>query len=207
MELHHHSQQQQQQQQQQQHSQQPPRSRPLDDVPPPLSSAPFPGGGGGGHPFDSARNRNIDDPSGPGVHQRNLLAIQEINRKGRVSPLPQAVQGAQPQQPGPAAEPGIKSEFGRMFAGIGSGVGGVGGLSSPVTSAPMVQYINAALAKRDETENPAPEAGPEGAPKAQRGRRRKLNTEESRDDDSSGRITPVGRGAKRVRGHAHHHHQ
>ncbi|RFU76419.1 hypothetical protein TARUN_5775 [Trichoderma arundinaceum] len=201
MEMHH--------SQQQQPPPPPPRSRPLDDVPPPLSSAPFGGGGGGGHghhPFDPSRNRTVDDPSGPGIHQRNLLAIQEINRKGRVSPLPQAVQGAQPQQPGPAAEPGIKSEFGRMFAGIGSGVGGMGGVSSPVTSAPMAQYINAALAKRDD-DNPAPDAGPDGATKGARGRRRKLNTEESRDDDSSGRLTPVGRGTKRPKGHAHHHHQ
>lgn len=201
MELHH-------SQQQQQQQQQPPRPRPLDEAPPPLSSAPFGvAGGHGHHPFDPSRNRNVDDPSGGSViHQRNLLAIQEINRKGRVSPLPQAVQGAQPQQPGPAAEPGIKSEFGRMFAGIGSGVGSMSGISSPVTSAPMAQYINAALAKREDSENPAPDAGPDGATKG-RGRRRKLNTEESRDDESSGRLTPVGRGAKRIRGHAHHHHQ
>lgn len=94
-----------------------------------------------------------------------------------------------------------------MFAGIGSGVGSMSGISSPtVTSAPMAQYINAALAKREDSENPAPDAGPDGATKG-RGRRRKLNTEESRDDESSGRLTPVGRGAKRIRGHAHHHHQ
>lgn len=80
--------------------------------------------------------------SGPGpygpeqvtLHQRNVLAVQEMNRKGRVSPMPQAVQGAQPQQPGPAAEPGIKSEFGRMFSGIGSGVSGIG-VPSPIAAA------------------------------------------------------------------------
>lgn len=67
--------------------------------------------------------------------QRNLLAIQELNRsKGRVSPLPQAVQGARSQSHpllgGPGGEPGIKSEFGRMFSGIG------GGVSSPIAPGP-----------------------------------------------------------------------
>jgi hypothetical protein len=68
----------------------------------------------------------------------------------------------------------------------------------------MAQYINAALAKRDDTENPIPDAGPDGPTKGGRGRRRKLNPDDSRDDDSSGRLTPVGRGAKRARGHHHH---
>lgn len=119
-----------------------------------------------------------------------------MNRKGRMSPLPQAVQGAQPQQPGPAGEPGIKSEFGRMFAGIGSGVGNMGA-SSPATSAPSGQ-AGASFAKREE-EEPAVDGA-----KATKPRRRKLKDEADKpDDESAGRRTPVGRGAKRVKGHHH----
>lgn len=43
-------------------------------------------------------------------------------RPGRASPLPQAVQGAQAQPTGPRGDPSIKSEFGRMFSGLGSGL-------------------------------------------------------------------------------------
>lgn len=60
-----------------------------------------------------------------GLGPRSLLNISpELNRKGRNSPLPQAVQGAQPRHVGPGGDnPGIKMEFGRMFSGLGSGVG------------------------------------------------------------------------------------
>ena len=52
------------------------------------------------------------------------------DKRGRSSPLPQAVQGAQAQAKGPTNEPGIKNEFARMFSGIGSGVGSA--VSTPV---------------------------------------------------------------------------
>lgn len=154
--------------------------------------------------YEPPRQRNSDDLTAAGLgHPRHLLAVQQENRKGRISPLPQAVQGVQPQQPGPAAEPGIKSEFGRMFSGIGSGVGGLG-VSSPNTSTvPGGMFTNAALAKRDDTETVDSVAETNGKTK---GRRRKLKDEDSRDDDSSGRLTP-GAKAKRSKGHQHHHHQ
>ena len=143
----------------------------------------------------------MEDPAGP----RNLLAVQDFNRKGRLSPLPQAVQGAQRQQPGPAAEPGIKSEFGRMFSGIGSGVSAIG-VSSPITSgvAPA-PYTNAALAKREDVEGGAAEPGADGPGKGNKGRARKLKEEDRGDDENSGRVTP-GK-AKRAKGPQHHHHQ
>lgn len=151
------------------------------------------------HAYDPARNRTGEDPAAP-IQQRNLLGVQDMNRKGRMSPLPQAVQGAQPQQPGPAGEPGIKSEFGRMFAGIGSGVGAMGG-SSPVTSSASAAYGGTSQPKREETNG---EFGAEGA-KGGKPRRRKLKEEEGKgDDDGSGRLTPSGRGAKRPKGHHHH---
>ena len=59
----------------------------------------------------------------------NLL-VENNKRSGRISPLPQAVQGAQGRVRGPASEPGIKNEFARMFSGIGSGVGSA--MSTPV---------------------------------------------------------------------------
>ncbi|KAM5352715.1 hypothetical protein ACJ41O_005437 [Fusarium nematophilum] len=192
---------QQQQQHQQQHQQQAPppqHRRPGEEGPPPPSIA-YNGAHGPGQ-FESPRHRNSDDASAPNG-QRNLLAIQEMNRKGRISPLPQAVQGAQLQQPGPAGEPGIKSEFGRMFAGIGNGVMGV---SSPITSAAM-PFTNASLAKREDSENMTPELGPDAGGKGTKGRRRKLKDEDGKgDDDSSGRLTPANR--KRPKTHQHHHH-
>jgi len=58
-------------------------------------------------------------------NHRSLLGINnEFSRRiDRASPLPQAVQGAQSQPPDIGRDPNIKSEFGRMFSGLGSGVG------------------------------------------------------------------------------------
>ncbi|KAF5568167.1 transcriptional regulatory RXT3 [Fusarium napiforme] len=176
-----------------------PHRRPEEGPPPPTIAY---NGAHGPGPYDSPRHRNSDDASAPNG-QRNLLAIQEMNRKGRISPLPQAVQGAQLQQPGPTGEPGIKSEFGRMFAGIGNGVMGV---SSPIASTAM-PFTNASLAKREDSENITPDSGTEAGTKTTKGRRRKLKDDDGKgDDDSSGRATPANRGAKRPKTHQHHHH-
>ncbi|WYZ43491.1 hypothetical protein EsH8_VI_001190 [Colletotrichum jinshuiense] len=184
----------------------PPHRRPVEEGPAPPSVAY--NTAHGGPAYDSPRNRPAEEH--PNNGQRNLLAVQEINRKGRVSPLPQAVQGAQPQLPGPAGEPGIKSEFGRMFSGIGSGVTGIG-VASPVTTGAQLPYTNASLARRDETDSAAHDSGTDVAPKPPRegakGRRRKLKEEDAKgDEENSGRLTPVGR-AKRPKTHQHHHHQ
>lgn len=161
---------------------------------PRIGEEPTSGPTSGGYPYDPSRSRTED--AGTPIHQRNLLAVQEANRKGRMSPIPQAVQGAQPQQPGPTTEPGIKSEFGRMFAGIGSGVGAMGP-SSPVTSAPGL-YTSGA--KREDGDGG--EVGADG--KVTKGKRRKNNDDGKGDDDNSGRLTPSGRGGKRAKGHHHH---
>lgn len=71
-----------------------------------------------------------DDGSSSPEMSRKSLSLLNDNKRGRVSPLPQAVQGAQAQLRGPASEPGIKNEFARMFSGIGSGVGSA--VSTPV---------------------------------------------------------------------------
>ncbi len=152
----------------------------------------------------------MEEMSTPHGHQRNsLLAIQEINRKGRISPLPQAVQGAQPQLAGPAGEPGIKSEFGRMFAGIGTGVGN---MLSPVPTGAQLPYNAGGLMRREDSDGAPPEPlilgdAPKGRDSA-RGKRRKLKEEDVRgDEESGGRQTPVGGRAKKAKTHSHHHHQ
>ena len=175
--------------------QHPPRTREEAAVPPPSAAY----GGLGPSMYEPSRNRSIEEISTPHGHQRNLLGIQEINRKGRISPLPQAVQGAQPQLAGPAGEPGIKSEFGRMFSGIGTGVGTI---SSPVPAGAQLAYGNAGLLIRREEPDAPPEPPVEMAKATGRGKRRKLKEEE--EEASNGRVTPVGSRAKKPKGHHHH---
>lgn len=162
-------------------------------------------------PFDDSQQMQQQ------IQQRSLLGVQEMNRKGRVSPLPQAVQGAQGQIGGPAGEPGIKSEFGRMFSGIGSGVGAMG-VPSPVTSHQGLP--NSGQLRREDLDgfqghdSPSDKGGFNIARSSSMGvaRRRKLKEEDGRvdDDSSTGRLTPNGRG-KRPKTHNHpphhHHHQ
>lgn len=131
-----------------------------------------------------------------------------MNRKGRISPLPQAVQGAQPQIQGPPGEAGIKSEFGRMFSGIGSGVSGLG-VSSPVASGAQLPFTSSGLARRDDPDH-APQditSDPKSSrDNASRNKRRKQKDDDAKnDEDSTGRSTPLGR-VKRQKTHSHHHH-
>jgi len=91
-------------------------------------------------------NSSVEDQQRRGndaiLQHRHILGVSaDDKRGGRVSPFPQAVQGAQAQSIGP--ESGIKSEFGRVFSGIGGGVGTataglVGGIVPPAsTSSPF----------------------------------------------------------------------
>lgn len=186
--------------------QQPHYRRTGEDGPPPPSVA-----YSNGHPslFGSPRHRSMDEPAHPMTHQQNFLRVQDMNRKGRISPLPQAVQGAQPQTPGPPGEAGIKSEFGRMFSGIGSGVIDLK-ISNPVTSNPQVPFAGSGLGRRDDSDHTPqdtimdPKGGRDGSA---RSKRRKPKDDEAKgDEESTGRSTPVGR-AKRQKTHSHHHHQ
>ncbi|KAJ0125304.1 hypothetical protein J7T55_006649 [Diaporthe amygdali] len=150
----------------------------------------------------------VEEPGHPMVHQQNFLRVQEMNRKGRISPLPQAVQGAQPQIQGPPGEAGIKSEFGRMFSGIGSGVSGLG-VSSPVASGAQLPFTSSGLARRDDPDH-APQditSDPKSSrDNASRNKRRKQKDDDAKnDEDSTGRSTPLGR-VKRQKTHSHHHH-
>lgn len=185
------------------------RPRPHEEGPPPPSVA-YNGGPGAGGLFEPARPaRHAEEGGAPPlarqVSSNGFLAVGEINRKGRVSPLPQAVQGAQPLHQGPAGEPGIKSEFGRMFSGIGSGASGLG-FSSPVPSGANLPFTNSGLARRDDVDTPS-EGVAEPPAKAPRKRTRKVKEDDAKgDDESNGRSTPVGGRSKRPKTHAHHHH-
>ncbi|KAF2622647.1 Rxt3-domain-containing protein [Macroventuria anomochaeta] len=127
------------------------------------------------------------------------LGLEESRRTGRASPLPQAVQGAQAPPFMTGKDPGIKSEFGRMF----SGLGGLGS-STPLRGSPL------------------PQNGQDGQElgemmrriSSQQGRKPKRVKDESNvfdDDSNDGRGTPTGvRGTKRNKhahplGHHHHH--
>lgn len=185
--------------------QQTPR-RPGEDGPPPPSIA-----YNTSHPghFESPRTRPVEEVPHTMAPQQNFLRIQEMNRKGRISPLPQAVQGAQPQIPGPPGEAGIKVEFGRMFSGIGSGVSGLG-VPSPVASGAQLPFQSGAMGRREEMESMPQEVNNEakaGSSAAARTKRRKTaKDDEARpDEESNGRNTPLSK-TKRLKTHAHHHH-
>ncbi|EPE03034.1 histone deacetylation protein rxt3 [Ophiostoma piceae UAMH 11346] len=106
-----------------------------------------------------------DIPADHPVHK--LLAIQDINRRnGRISPLPQAVQGAQSQIHRPSGEPSIKNEFGRMYAGIGNGVGMA--LSSSITAGAGLQGLTAPPSSAPAADEEPPAARPT------KGKRRKV---------------------------------
>ena len=140
-------------------------------------------------------------------HAKSLLAFgPDVNRRtGRASPLPQAVQGAQAQPLSIGKDPHVKSEFGRMF----SGLGGLGS-STPSRGSPMPQGA----------QDPVPPGtDPNEHLRLQRvnsqnGRKPKRSKDEDgsfEHDDVEGRGTPLGsRGAKRNKhahpGHHHHHH-
>ncbi|KAH0347050.1 Rxt3-domain-containing protein, partial [Aureobasidium melanogenum] len=132
--------------------------------------------------------------------QRAFLGVaSEMRHKnGRASPLPQAVHGAQPRHTGPGADPGVKSEFGRMFSGLGSGVGSntpTAGIATPSRGSPARQAD-----ANDETDS--------------RKARSRLREDTREDSDSvDGRNTPTAsqRGSKRpktthAQPHHHHHH-
>lgn len=140
-------------------------------------------------PNESPRARSNEEVQN--MQRGVYLGIQqEINRKGRNSPFPQAVQGAQ----GPPGEPGIKSEFGKMFSGIGSGVGSIGGGTASGGSLTPFQ----AGSRRDDLEAVAALDSPtDGLNMARQnsrgGRRRKLQDNDKEGNDSTGRRTPTGR--------------
>jgi hypothetical protein len=142
--------------------------------------------------------------------QRSFLGVQEINRKGNRSPLPQAVQGAQSQLNAPGGEPAIKNEFGRIFSGLGGGSGAMGVPSPLSAGAQGLPFSTSGQLRREDLENlqdsPLENGQKISRTASRNGRRRKLKEEGGDDESSTGRHTPSGRG-KRAKNHHHHHHQ
>ena len=83
-----------------------------------------------GRLLDPNLRKSLEDAQ---MSHRSILgaSYDSHRRTERSSPLPQAVQGASSQPVGSGRDPTIKHEFGRMFSGLGSGVG-----STPVPMAP-----------------------------------------------------------------------
>ncbi|KAJ5645930.1 hypothetical protein N7490_002302 [Penicillium lividum] len=144
------------------------------------------------------------------LQHRSLLAVgADGKRGGRASPLPQAVQGAQAPFIGPSGESSIKNELGRVFSGIGSGVGGVGGLTANSSGSGPSTPLIASPFKRDATGRSVNGDGHDDGriprPLSASGNRR---SRKARDDgqmelESGGLST---RGSRRARQHAHQHH-
>ncbi|KAL2698222.1 hypothetical protein AAEP93_010932 [Penicillium crustosum] len=156
---------------------------------------------------DEGRRKGSDEL----LHHRSLLTVGvDGKRGGRASPLPQAVQGAQAPYIGPAGEPAIKNELGRVFSGIGSGVGGVTaatGGSGPSTPLGTSPFKRDSLTGRSMNGEGTDEASKLTRPSSAAGKRlRKSRDEEQMEieaNDARGLLS--ARNARRSR-HAHHHH-
>lgn len=162
------------------------------------------------------QRKDNDGYTGP----KSLLAISpDIGRKGRNSPLPQAVQGAQPRHVGPGGNnPGIKMEFGRMFSGLGSGVGsttptaGQNGSTTPSRLSPAQHLEDGDLVRTAVGNIEDWRSGRKG------GRKTGRRSREEEKLDREGRATPDTQGGiKRTKTshppnhhhhhlHSHHHH-
>lgn len=143
---------------------------------------------------------------------KNFLAavLENTRRGGRVSPLPQAVQGAQGRIRGPASEPGIKNEFARMFSGIGSGVGSAMSTPVPLETGAPISFPSSPI-RVEESERGTPYNGRHDASEqvktrvASKGNRRskKVKDEEARMDVDGEGVTLArsssGRAPKRPR--------
>ena len=161
------------------------------------------------------REHDIRKISEGSTHRALLNISPDLNRKGRNSPLPQAVQGAQPRHVGPGGN-NIKMEFGRMFSGLGSGVGsttpGAGqsanGAMTPARMTPTryverhVEAGNVDRSSMHELEGSRREGNPKDGRQGTR-----LSHGESAKMSGSGRDTPdAQRAAKRAKTSHHHHH-
>ncbi|KAI1004983.1 hypothetical protein K3495_g3232 [Podosphaera aphanis] len=148
---------------------------------------------------ESSTTRPIEEPQS--IQQRSFLGVQEINRKGRISPLPQAVQGAQTQADGPSGEPSIKNEFGRMFSGIGSGVGSVLQDPSPTSAqnyAAISGFRREDLEVLQELQNIYKPQSVHGT------KRRKVQEDKKDEENNSAQISPSGKVKRTKIGHHHH---
>ena len=182
----------------------------------PFRREPLPTGPNAGGPSETdGRDRSIRAGEDQlQIHRNSLALLLDHNRRGRVSPLPQAVQGAQGRLSGPASDPGIKSEFARMFIGIGSGVGRTGrqgsGTASPFPPSPTTNIENErrtpSAARGEQAEQIRPQAAARGGRKGRKAKEDEPSTAEPEAvDGRSVAGTMSGPGVSRTR-HNHHHH-
>lgn len=149
------------------------------------------------------------------IHRSLLNISPDLNRKGRNSPLPQAVQGAQPRHVGPGGNnPGIKMEFGRMFSGLGSGVGGsatptagqsVNGATTPSRLSP-VRHIEGGDLVRTAVAEIEDGRGTKGPARGGKKTGRRSRDEEEKVNGHARDSPEPQRGAKRSKTARHHHH-
>lgn len=146
----------------------------------------------------------LDDPVRKGSEElsqhRAILGLANESKRGRYSPVPQAVQGAQAQTPAPDA--GIKNEHGRVFAGIGSGLG-----SASTGLTPTPQPMPASPFKRDEGGARLSEENLMKMSRSTSGiskRNRKALEEENRAESDVGEVKKgPGRGKRSKYGHSY----
>ena len=159
----------------------------------------------------SQQVRNVDE--GVQNHRSMLALINDNNKRaGRISPLPQAVQGAQGQKRGPSSDPSIKNEFSRMFAGIGSGVGSAGLNSGASTPFPPSPKQNSEADQRimlssrgDSLDFPKSRNGSRASKRSRRVKEDDLkDVEPAEDRSTTGGVT--ARGIKKGRHNQPHHH-
>ncbi|EXJ95042.1 hypothetical protein A1O1_00160 [Capronia coronata CBS 617.96] len=146
-------------------------------------------------PLDDQLRKGSDEMS----QHRTVLGLANESKRGRYSPVPQAVQGAQAQTPQPDA--GIKAEHGRVFSGIGSGLG-----STSAAQTPTPQPLSASPFKRDEAGNRLSEENLMKMSRSASGiskRNRKALDEDARAESDMGEAKKTGPG--RGKRSKHHH--
>lgn len=171
---------------------------------------------------ESGEHNNIDQRRSMEDHNhRSLLSLNNeyARRMERASPLPQAVQGAQSQPPDVGRDPGIKSEFGRMFSGLGSGIGSTPQpahtpLKRPLTPSRTPAYEeNGASRRHGQDMDVVPKPATSVPQTSARSAKRRYD-DESRVESNGveGRATPVVTTAPRGKRNkytippGHHHH-
>ena len=155
-------------------------------------------------------SRASDD--GSQSHRNSLATVFDTNKRGRISPLPQAVQGAQGQIRGPSTDPNIKNEFSRLFPGIGSGVGSTG-----ISSGASTPFPPPSPKPNHESENRTPfgsrremvdlgRSSRDASRVGKRSRRVKDDDELEILDSRPTNAPTTTRGVRKSR-HGHHHHR
>ena len=149
---------------------------------------------------DHAMVRTESNP----LHRTSLGLLLEHNRRGRLSPLPQAVQGAQGRTNGPGSD---KPGFGRMFSGLGISARSAGqtgsGASTPFHP-PSPKSEHEPIRKSSLSHRHDLIEGSKPRDESRNGKRMRSLREDGDELVHQDRDQSVPRAAKR--GKAHHHH-